>query len=29
MIKIILGSVIIANAFMMYSCCVMGGKHER
>lgn len=28
MIKIILGSVIIANAFMLWACAREGGKYE-
>lgn len=29
MIKIILGSVVIANAFMFWACARVGGKYER
>ena len=29
MIKIILGGVIIANAFMLCACARVGGKYER
>jgi hypothetical protein len=29
MIKIILGCVIIANAFMLWACARVGGKYER
>jgi len=29
MIKIILGGVIIVNAFMFWACARVGGKYER
>ena len=29
MIKIILGGVVIANAFMFWACAREGGKYER
>lgn len=29
MIKIILSSIIIANAFMFWACARVGGKYER
>lgn len=29
MIKIILGSVIIVNAFMFWACAHIGGRYER
>ncbi len=29
MIKIIIGGIIIANAFMLWACARVGGKYER